>query len=553
MYVAKVSVLLVLITLAGGALRVYGLSRGAPFHFHADEMLALRGAVLLHDAPDAAAQSAKFFVYPVLPKRMLGGLIEAYELVRHPFDLAQPEHAATLMLLGRSISAACSILMIPIAFAIGRRVAGVRAGIVSAVLVAGTVAQVTNAHYFTSDVPLAFFCALALWALVCIAQDGRPRAYVAFGLAFGAAISCKYTAAFLLLPLAIVHILSPARARGWKVWFPLGCVPIVIGLILFVTVNPLVLQYPERFHEDVLDHIVEPNFTEGGSAPIWTAQFADETVRTYWFTNLLPWNLGPALALWGFAGSAWLLMHKNRAGWAVASYSICYYLVSSQTTTPYMRYVLPLGLSFAVAAASLSVRAWRTTLGVVAITALWAIAYLGVYRDKDPRVEAAAFIERRISPGAKILVEPSHNIPPMGSYREAPQFFTEYVGWGRDTVREDGYALHTLDVYHYLYDPSVPAAEKRDYIEKRLAKVDYIVMDDTFDEFYEHLNGPEHAPVREYYRALFSGALGFRLMREFRSSPTLFGFEIPDEAAEMTFSLFDHPDVYVFRRDDPAN
>jgi hypothetical protein len=192
-------------------------------------------------------------------------------------------------------------------------------------------------------------------------------------------------------------------------------------------------------------------------------------------------------------------------------------------------------------------------LGVAAVTALWAIAYLGVYRDKDPRIEASAFIERRISPGAKILVEPSHNIPPMGSYRESPQFFTEYVGWGRDTVRQDGYALHTLDVYQYLYDPAVPAAQKRAYIEQRLAEVDYIVMDDTFDEFYEHLHGPEHAPVREYYRDLFSGALGFRLMREFRSSPTLFGFEIPDEAAEMTFSLFDHPDVFVFMRDNAAN
>jgi hypothetical protein len=260
----------------------------------------------------------------------------------------------------------------------------------------------------------------------------------------------------------------------------------------------------------------------------------------------------------------------------VASYSIFYYLVSSQTTTPYMRYALPLGLSFAIAAAALSVdlrqrslllknRRWRlramramwgwnaATAAVVALTWLWGLAYTGVYRDADPRLEAAAFVERRIAPGARILIEPSHNTPPMGSYREGPQFFTECVGWGRDTIRQDGYALHTLDVYQYLYDPSVPPPQKRAYINARLAAVDYVVMDDTFDEFYEHLHRPEHAPVREYYRDLFSGALGFHLMREFHASPTLFGFEIPDDAAEMTFSLFDHPDVYVFQRDDPAN
>ena len=374
----------------------------------------------------------------------------------------------------------------------------------------------------------------------------------------------------------------------------------------FLVLNPLVLEYPAKFRADVLDHIVTPNFTNAANAPIWTAQFADETVRTYWFTNLLPWNLGPALALCGLAGTVRLLFRHDRASWAVASYSICYYLVSSQTTTPYMRYALPLGLSFAIAAATLCVdllerslakqaltkralperasaerasaeralseRAWArrmpadrtawtllprfrhwltrsggiwhaTTAAVVGLTWLWALAYMGVYRDVDPRLEAATFVKRRIAPGAQILVEPSHNTPPMGSYRDSPQFFTEYVGWGRDTIRQDGYGLHTLDVYQYLYDPSVPPAEKRAYIDARLAAVDYVVMDDTFDEFYEHLHGPEHAPVRDYYRDLFSGALGFHLMREFHASPTLFGVEIPDEAAEMTFSLFDHPDV----------
>ena len=182
---------LVLITLAGGALRGCGLSRGAPFHFHADEMLALRGAAMLHAEPDAAAQSAKFFVYPVLPKRMLGALMLAHEQWRYAFDLALPEHAARLMLLGRSVSVACSVLMIPIAFLIGRRVAGTRGGLLSAALVGGTVAQVTNAHFFTTDAPLALFCALALWALVSVAQTGRLRAYIGLGVALGAAMSCS--------------------------------------------------------------------------------------------------------------------------------------------------------------------------------------------------------------------------------------------------------------------------------------------------------------------------------------------------------------------------
>ena len=49
-------------------------------------------------------------------------------------------------------------------------------------------------------------------------------------------------------------------------------------------------------------------------------------------------------------------------------------------------------------------------------------------------------------------------------------------------------------------------------------------------------------------RDLFAGRLGFRLMRGFEVSPSLFGVPIDDDAAEMTFALFDHPDVFVFER-----
>ena len=173
---------------------------------------------------------------------------------------------------------------------------------------------------------------------------------------------------------------------------------------------------------------------------------------------------------------------------------------------------------------------------------------MNVFRQPDSRVEASKWLIENVPRDAKILVEPSHNTPPMGSYFLEPLFFKDYVGWGPTTVRTDRFVLHTLDVYVHLYDDRLSVEEKRQYICDRLALVDYIVMDDTFDEFYEHLHGPEHAPVREYYRDLFAGRLGFDEIRRFKVHPALAGIEIPDEAAEMTFSLFDHPTIQVFKR-----
>jgi hypothetical protein len=562
----RVALLVLLITLGGAALRFYGLGHGAPYHFHADEMHALRGAELLRASPHLAALSAKFFVYPVLPKKLLGLVVTAYEALDHPLDLATERDSETLMRLGRLLSAAASTATIPVVFVIGRRLGGDVAGMLAAVLSAGAVVNIANAHFYTQDAMLTFGCAVTLLAIVRVAQDGGVGSSVLAGAGLGAALACKYTAGFLVLPLVTAHFLSPSRPRrpanlrAWLRWFALGVQPLVIGGAIFLAVNPLILAYPQKFAQDVTESIIEVNFQRGG--PVWTAQFADVAVRPYWFTNLLPWNLGPAFAAWGLAGIGWLLYRRDRASIATASYAIFFYLVASQTTTPYARYLVPAVPALAVGASVLSRDLLHrsgasrklglvATLLVVGGTWFWGLAYMNVYRRPDARIQAARFIDRTIAEGARILVEPSHNTPPMGTYLDEPQIFNDYVGWGPHTVRRDRYVVHTLDVYRHLYDGPLSPEAKRQYIRDRLALVDYIVMDDTFDEFYQHLQAPEHAPVREYYRDLFAGRLGFRRMRDFEVNPSLFGFDIQDDAAEMTFSLFDHPDIHLFERTQP--
>ena len=73
-------------------------------------------------------------------------------------------------------------------------------------------------------------------------------------------------------------------------------------------------------------------------------------------------------------------------------------------------------------------------------------------------------------------------------------------------------------------------------------------MDDTFLDFYQHLPESEHRVVKQYYRDLFAGQLGFRLVKAFKVYPSLFGHDIVDDGAELTFRLFDHPKVFVFSR-----
>jgi hypothetical protein len=188
------------------------------------------------------------------------------------------------------------------------------------------------------------------------------------------------------------------------------------------------------------------------------------------------------------------------------------------------------------------------TFVVLASTAAYAAAYMNVFRQPDSRVAAARYLRETLPYGTRVLVEPSQNIPPIGSYYYAPSFYRDYVVWGRNEERFDWLRLYGLDTYRYLYDRRPTQAQKQSYITSRLAQVDWIVMDDTYVQWYDHLPQADYGVVKQYYRDLFAGRLGFELDRTFKVYPSLFGYEINDDGAEFSFRLFDHPRVFVFKR-----
>ena len=270
------------------------------------------------------------------------------------------------------------------------------------------------------------------------------------------------------------------------------------------------------------------------------------------------WGVGPALEIWALAGFVWLATRRRALAAVSLAVPIGYYAAAGQTIAPMIRYLLPLTPALAVAAGVLSADWLRrprlrlvaavATVLVLGTSALYAGAYMNVYRRPDSRIAAARYIERAIPRGARVMVEPSHNIPPMGAYLTNVNFYGDYVLWGRSAPRDDYFHQFSLDTYVYLYDPRHTDEQKRDYIAGRLAQAEWIVMDDTYVEFYEHLPEAQHAVVKQYYRDLFSGRLGFDLARTWRVYPSLFGISINDDDAELTFRLFDHPRVFVFKR-----
>jgi 4-amino-4-deoxy-L-arabinose transferase-like glycosyltransferase len=173
------------------------------------------------------------------------------------------------------------------------------------------VLHLRDSHFFTVDISMVFFCVATWAAAVAMADQGRPSAYIAAGVGLGAAVACKYNAVFLVPLIVAAHVcsrwtpLSLYPMAAWCRWTLKGVAPLLVGATVFLLLDPMVLLFYEKFRGDVSDQISGPLL--GASRPLWNANFRDIQPQLYWFSNLLPWGIGPAFAIWGIAGVAWLL------------------------------------------------------------------------------------------------------------------------------------------------------------------------------------------------------------------------------------------------------
>jgi hypothetical protein len=564
---ARALVMLAAITAVGGALRFYALAWGAPyFHFHIDEHFVFMGADLLRKSMRDAALSPKFFMYSPLPMYLLNVVRAIYEAVVHPLNLTVPADEVTYMVLGRGISAAFGTATIPLVYAIGARLLNRKAGLLAAAFLAVSVLHVRDSHFFSVDVTMVFFVVLTWLSLFRLAERGDVWAGVLTGLAFGAAILCKYSAAFMGLPMGFACLLSPLRPRtlrplaAWRPWILRGVVPLAVAALTFAVLDPMAWQYSAKFRDDIRTLVTDP--LTGVTRPLWIGQFAGIThPRLYWFTNLLWWGIGPALEVWAIAGLVWMATRRRALTWLAVVVPLAYFLTAGNTVAPFIRYAIPLVPMLAVAGgifgADLLRRArWRTAgfaaVGLVLVaTTAYAAAYMNIFRQPDSRVAAARYLRRAVPRGARILVEPSQVLPPMGEYYDHTNFYGDYQPRGAESERVEDFHLYTLDTYVYLYNDRLSDADKQAYIDRRLALVDWVILDDSFREFYRDLPRAQNHVVQDFYTNLVAGRLGFALVKRFKVYPSLFGWTIDDDRSELTFRLFDHPEILIFRRIGP--
>ena len=301
---------------------------------------------------------------------------------------------------------------------------------------------------------------------------------------------------------------------------------------------------------------------------------------------MLLWGLGLMLGLAACAGLLWLLWRvwqRNAGAWLVVLFwVIVYSIIVGSFYVKFMRYMLPIYpfLTLMAAAALIAFARWAinirkqrsnteevsaqdtgisrrgTTLfrrmipvlpllsyvaiAVVLIgTMFQGLALLNVYSVPNTRVQASQWIYSHVKPGSVLTYEQWDDALPVAVGNNDPGIYRQA------TYNDNGQPTQGLDLY------SDDTIQKAQWLSTLLPNVDVITMaTDRLDKSIPRL--PSRYPLTiHYYQLLFSGQLGFHLAAEFQNRPNLFGITLNDSGADESYSVFDHPTVKIFVRNNP--
>jgi Dolichyl-phosphate-mannose-protein mannosyltransferase len=413
----RVSALPAILALAA-VLRFWGLGFGLPdVHARPDEA-SIAGTALNYGR--AGTLQPRAFNYPSLFSYVVGGAYVAgcagATAVGASSSLAGCLDALAgrwdyLLFTSRALSALAGIAGVAAVYFIARRLHP-SAGWPSAAMLAVAFLHVRDSHFGVTDVAMTSMLLFALLLLLRADEHPTPGRFALAGFVAGLAASTKYNA--ILLAAAAVA----SQVRAWiDTAAPRGATHtrlIVFGAAAalgFIAGTPYALITTAQF---VRDATYEAAHLMQGHA------VALEVGWKYHALLTLPQGVGWLLFAGGVAGMVWMVVKNPRVAVLVFSFPVVYYAVAGRGQTVFVRYMIPvvpflcLGAGAMIAAAADSVArrntrlAFITAIALVCIcagpTAAKSVQFDRVVSRTDSRALAANWVERRIEPGASILM-----------------------------------------------------------------------------------------------------------------------------------------------------
>jgi hypothetical protein len=421
--------------------------------------------------------------------------------------------------------------------------------LIAAFLTAITPGLIQQAHFATPESTQTFLMFSSLLFIIKFVKQNKILHLFFASIFWGLSLGVKVSSGVLLLPLIIAVATRSHVKLNFKkpilfikqISNELSKFIIIILIIVFTSIIVFAIVSPYVF----LDFpAFRSNFEyEGGLAigeflVFYTRQFINTIPIAFQADKILPFVLGPILFLFSLAGFIFMLINSIKKPkmefFIILITFLSIFLPNAFLFAKWTRFISPTFPFFAIFASFLLNLAYLNskfiskvlTYVLLITTFLWTAAFFSIYLHSDIRIAASAWIEKKIPENSNILVEGGNtiDIPLKGNFRKI-----------------------SLDFYNLEDNLS-----DRYNIASELEKSDYFLIQSR-RVFMNHQRLPGFFPVTaNFYNALFNGKLGFKQIKEFHSYPTLqignFKLEFPDERAEETWSVFDHPVIRIFKK-----
>jgi tetratricopeptide (TPR) repeat protein len=255
-----------------------------------------------------------------------------------------------VVLLGRYTSVLCYLAVVVVALLLGRRFAGTPGALLAGGLCAVSPLLVQHAQLVEPDALVVLFAALCLLWFDRVVRHGRVRDYALTGLWIGLGTAGKYTPALLAPALWLLHM-QRRRSEGLSNRYlglddrRLGWAALV-AFLSFCAASPYTLADLEVLRRDFAYQALHMR----------TGHFGHEQQGLgylYYLGQVLPRALGwPALAT-GLAGLVWSVRRIQPDRRILLWGFLPYFLVLGALSTHFDRYMVPVVLPLALAAAVL--------------------------------------------------------------------------------------------------------------------------------------------------------------------------------------------------------
>ena len=502
-------------------------------------------------------------------------------------------------LVGRTISAFFDAGSVLLAGLIARRLAGRWVALLAAAFVAVIPFNIQVAHFYAVDTLLLFFVLLTLHGCVALAQSapahGAPIWLIGLvvGASFGLALATKVSALPLLGPIGVALFLL-WRRRGLDALFASILAIGAAAVLAFLVVSPYAIIDYANFKRQVDEQTA---LSQGLLDYPYVRQYADTTPYLYPLRQLLLFNMGLPLGLLGLGGFVWAcaqVWRRLESDWAIIVLWIAaYFAAVGGAYMKFSRYMLPVFAPLAICGAAMlgalavwglkrvqAAREANTTegkpwyrrdpfasRGAQRATAIWgarwwvlvcgglafaifcapafsALALTNIYSQPNTRVQASEWIYDHIPAGAVLTNEIWDDPLPIGVPAARMEGGVDVTANGH-VINPGQYSQVGLN----LYDEDTE--NKATVLSQQLAGADVIVI--SSQRLLRSIPKlPDRYPMTtRYYDLLFQGKLGFTLAATFENSPNLAGYRLDDTTADESFSVYDHPPVWIFTRSGP--